>query len=69
MDKADMFECVKSYLEGALSVDLQSDFGRGYLKSLRSLQEYIAQLEKFAERKIDSETLKEIDEALVRNIA
>lgn len=51
MEKAEMFECVKSYIEGALLVDLQSDYGRGYLKSLRSLQEYIAQLEKFAERK------------------
>jgi hypothetical protein len=45
MDKAEILECVKNYLEGALSVELESDFGRGYRKSLQSLQDYLKQLE------------------------
>jgi hypothetical protein len=45
MDKAEILECVKNYLEGALSVELESDFGRAYLQGLRSLQAYIRQLE------------------------
>lgn len=45
MDKAGILECVKNYLEGALTVELESDFGRGYLQGLRSLQNYLNQLE------------------------
>ena len=51
MDKAEILECVKNYLEGALSIELETEFGRAYLKGLRSLQSYITQLEELPKRK------------------
>jgi len=45
MDDAMKYEMVKQYLEGALSIELESDFGRAYLQGLRSLQGYIRQLD------------------------
>jgi hypothetical protein len=50
MDKAEILECVKNYLEGALTVELDSDYGRAYLQGLRSLQGYIRQLEGLPEK-------------------
>lgn len=63
----DKYEMVRRYVEGALQVELDSDFGRAYQKSLRSLKEYMIQLDE-RESRISAQTLKEIDEALVRNI-
>lgn len=45
MDKAVLFDAVKGYLEGALKNEMDSDFGRGYVQGLRSLQSYIKLLE------------------------
>lgn len=63
----DKYELVRMYIEGALSIELDSDFGRAYQKSLRSLKDYMTQLDEREER-ISARTLKEIDEALTRNI-
>lgn len=51
MEDAMKYEMVKQYLEGALSVKLESDFGRAYLQALRSLQEYVDQLDEKPKRK------------------
>jgi len=51
MDKAVILEFVKGYLEGALKVKMDSEFGRGYIQGLQSLQEYIDQLEEQPKRK------------------
>ena len=45
MDKAVLFDAVKGYLEGALQMKFESDFGRGYSQGLQSLQDYIKTLE------------------------
>lgn len=45
MDKAALYDLVKGYLEGALRVEMESEFGRGYAQGLRTLQRYLATLE------------------------
>ena len=45
MDKSVMLNAVKSYIEGALRTEMESDFGRGYNQGLRSLQGFIELLE------------------------
>lgn len=45
MDKAALYDVVKGYLEGALKVEMESDYGRGYVQGLRTLQGYLATLE------------------------
>ena len=45
MDKAALYDVVKGYLEGALKVEMESDFGRGYVQGLRTLQGYLSALE------------------------
>lgn len=44
MDKAMLYDLIESYLEGALKVELESEFGRGYMQGLRSLHGYIEAL-------------------------
>jgi hypothetical protein len=51
MEKADILEFVKAYIQGALKVKMESEFGRGYIQGLQSLQEYIDQLEEQPKRK------------------
>lgn len=45
MDKAALYDLVKGYLEGALKVEMESDYGRGYVQGLRSLRNYLETLE------------------------
>ena len=45
MDKAALYDVVKGYLEGALKVEMESDYGRGYVQGLRTLQGYLETLE------------------------
>lgn len=45
MDKAALYDVVKGYLEGALKVEMESDYGRGYVQGLRTLQGYLSALE------------------------
>lgn len=45
MDKAALYDLVKGYLEGALKVEMKSEFGRGYVQGLRTLQGYLETLE------------------------
>jgi hypothetical protein len=47
--KAQFYDMIKDYLEGSLSVELESDFARAYQQGLRSLKGYIDSLEKSAE--------------------
>lgn len=51
MTKGDILEFVKGYIQGALKVKMDSEFGRGYIQGLESLQEYIDQLEEKPKRK------------------
>lgn len=46
MDKALMFDLVKEYIKGSLSIQLESEFGQAYQKGVRSIDEYIKSLEK-----------------------
>lgn len=45
MEKAVMLNAVKSYIEGALRTEMESDYGRGYNQGLRSLRDFIELLE------------------------
>ena len=45
MDKTVTLNAVKSYIEGALRTEMESDYGRGYTQGLRSLQGFIELLE------------------------
>jgi hypothetical protein len=51
MDNAMKYELIKRYIEGALSIQLESDFAYAYQKGIKSVQEYINYLDENMPRK------------------
>lgn len=45
MNKEQLYDFVKSYLEGAMLPKVESDFSKGYQQGLRSLKEILEKLE------------------------